>query len=192
MPTMKTALILTRLYTLAAFIVFLAACQTSNVMVDYDTDTDFSTFHYFDWHTDNQIDNAMNIDPLMLQRTKDAVEKALLTSSLTPATEGKPADILIRLDVSSNTYDQESSSRASIGFGTGGRRSAVGIGLSLPLGGDVIVKETHIVVDVIGVADKKLKWRGSQTIKTSDESPQEIGQLMNSAVAEIFRHYPPN
>lgn len=161
-------------------------------MVDYDTDTDFSKFHYYDWHGGSETDSQLSIDPLMLQRTKGAVEKALLASFLNPVIEGKPADILIRLNVSSHAYNQESSSRASIGFGSGGRRSAMGIGLSLPLGGDTIVKETHIVIDMMGVADNKLKWRGSKTVTTSDESPQEITQLMSNAVAEIFSRYPPN
>ncbi len=188
---MKTPLILTRLCAVIAFIVCLTACQSSNVMVDYDTNTDFSTLHYYDWHGGSQTDDGLNVDPLMLQRTQDAVEKALSNSFLNPATEEQPTDVLIRLLVSSKTYDQQSSSRGSIGFGSGGGHSSIGIGLSLPLGGDTIVKETQIVIDMMGASDNKLKWRGSKTVKTSDESPQEITLLMNRAVEEIFSHYPP-
>ncbi|MEH6557514.1 MAG: DUF4136 domain-containing protein [Oceanicoccus sp.] len=160
-------------------------------MVDYDTDTDFSKFEHYSWHSDSQTDSG-SVDSLMLQRTKDAVEKALFTSFLNPATEKNSADVLIRLNVSSATHNQESKSRASVGFGGGSGNSVLGLGLSLPIGGDTIVKETLIVIDMLGISDNKLKWRGSKTIKIGDESPQEITLLMNDAVMEIFSQYPPN
>ena len=193
---MKTPLILTRLCTAAVFMVFLTACQSSNVMVDYDTDANFSAFHYYDWdndsQTDSQTDNSLSLNPLMLERTKTAVDNALFTLFLNRATKETPADILIRLNISSETYNQEPNSRASIGFGSGGNNSAIGVGLSLPIGGDTIINETRIVIDMIGVGDNKLKWRGSNTIKISDQSAEEITSLMNDAVAKIFSHYPPS
>ncbi len=189
---MKAFVILTKLCVVTVFIVFLSACQSSQVMVDYDTETDFSTFRVYDWHRDNLGAGEQSIDPLMLNRIKEAVESELMRSSLSPASQTAPADILVLLSVYSETYTQESGSRGSIGFGSGGRSSAIGIGLSLPLGSDSIVKETHIVVDMIGITDNKLKWRGSRTVKTTDESPQQLTPIMGSAVAEIFSHYPPS
>ena len=101
-------------------------------------------------------------------------------------------------DYDRSNIDTDSSVNSSgafyldIGFGSGGNNSAIGVGLSLPIGGDTIINETRIVIDMIGVGDNTLKWRGSNTIKISDQSAEEITSLMNDAVAEIFSHYPPS
>ena len=169
----------------------LSGCQSNKVIVDYDTSTDFSQLSYYSWMTGSEENIKGDVDPLLADRTKEALTKELFRAKLDLAEGQNNADVLVRFSVRSETYNQESNTSSSVGFGRAGGSSAMGISLRIPLGGDTIVKETQIIIDLLGVDDKKLKWRGSKTLKISDQSPAEITEMINAAVSEIFEFYPP-
>lgn len=169
----------------------LSSCQSNKVLVDYDTSTDFSKLRHYSWMTGGEENIKGDVDPLMDERTKAALTKELFRAKLDLADGENNADVLVRFSVKSETYNQESNSSSSVGFGRAGGSSAIGISLSIPLGGDAIVKETQIIIDLLGANDRKLKWRGSKTLKISDQSPAEITEMINAAVSEIFEFYPP-
>lgn len=178
-----------RVLTLLALLITLAACQSSTVTVDYDTQADFSNTKRYDWAEKNSgVEEGF--DPLLAQRVKTAVERNLAAASLSPAVGSKP-DVLVRYYVGSHTEEQESKSRGSIGFGSGGGNVGVGIGLSFPLGGSKVVKQAQIMVDMLNPDSGKLVWRGTNRIKISDETPEQVTTKVNQAIAEIFKQYPP-
>ena len=168
----------------------LAACQSSNVLVDYDTEMNFSNFQYYNWLADRS-GVADDIDPLLADRVKDALTQELFNAGFNVANQQHQADVLVRYYVATEIQNQEPRSGGSVGFGSSGSSSAMGLSLSFPLGDDGIVKETKIIIDLLSASDDKLKWRGSKTIKFSDQDPAEITSLITAAVAEIFSFYPP-
>ena len=168
----------------------LAACAaTSNVMVDYDTEADFTKFRAYDWlEADSKVEEGF--DPLIAQRVQEALKTELFSAGFNEA-KGKP-DVLVRYQVATHTRQEEPKSSGSVGFGgSSGGNSAMGLSLSFPIGDKAVVKEANLVIDLVDPADKKLKWRGSKIIKISEESPEEITAVIDAAVAEIFGFYPP-
>ena len=168
----------------------LTGCQTSNVVTDYDTAADFSQIHFYRWQ-EQRSGADKDIDPLINERTIQAIKAELIKESIKRATEHNKADIVIRHYLSSQTRSQEPNSRGSIGFGSAGGNSALGVALSFPFGSDTIIKEVQIIIDLLSTEDEQLKWRGSKNLTFSDESPEQITAKINAAVAEIFSFYPP-
>jgi Domain of unknown function (DUF4136) len=183
-----------RLLLLTALSLSLSACQSSKVTTDYDTDADFSHFKYYDWHEENS-GGEEGFDPLIVERIKEAVKTELAKAAFSPASETNKATVLVRYYVATQTRNEEPGSSASIGFGHAGGHSGVGLSFSFPLGGgtgdSTVVKEALIIVDLLSPEDQKLKWRGSNQLSISDQSPAEITAMINAAVAEIFSFYPP-
>ncbi len=177
-------------FILFTFVVLLSACQSTQVVVDYDTTTNFNSYKRFSWQ-ESTSGAEEGFDPLMSSRVKEAVNRELLRATFTLATPTQQPDVLVRYYVGTYARSEESNTRGSIGLGSVGSRTAVGISLSLPLGQSKVVKEAQIMVDLIGTEDNKLKWRGTNRIKISDQTPDEITALINAAVAEIFSQYPP-
>ena len=171
-------------------ILLLSACQSSSVIVDYDTETDFSHFRYYDWLTEDSSAEK-DFDPLIAQRSKNAITTELRNAGFVPASETHAADLLVRYYVATHTSSQQSKSSGSIGMGSAGGNKAMGLSLSFPLGGSSTMKEAKIIIDFINPSDKKLKWRGADLFKISEESPEEITAVIDEVVAEIFSFYPP-
>lgn len=168
----------------------LCACQSNKAVVDYDTETDFSRIRYFDWLKQGS-GAEQGFEPLVAERTRSAVHRELARNGLLQSSTNNEPDILVRYYVATFTRDQPSNTSGSIGIGGGSHSSIIGVALSFPLGGNKLVKEAQIMVDLVSPVDNKLKWRGSHRIKISDQTPQQITALINAAVAEIFSHYPP-
>jgi hypothetical protein len=95
--------------------------------------------------------------------------------------------------MASNTSSKSSNSRGSVGVGGGGGggSSFMGLSMSIPLGGSTVTTQAQILIDFIGKEDDKLKWRGSQNLKFSDESPQQLDAMVKQVVADIIANYPP-
>lgn len=181
--------VITLCSVLAAFML-ISGCQTSNVKVDYDTATDFSSFKYYQW-ADQSGDTNKGLDPLINARIKQAITKELQDTAFVASSAQHPADTLVRYYFSSTTRTQEPSSRGSIGLGSGGVSSFLGLGLSIPLGSSSEVKDVAIVVDLVSPQDNQLKWRGSKNLKIGKETPAQITNIIDAAIAEIFSFYPP-
>jgi hypothetical protein len=177
----KTATVMVMLLALTT----ITGCQTSNVVVDYDTEASFDGTQYYQW-LEARSGADKQLSPLLLDRTKAALVSELANAGFKPANEVNAANILVRYYVSAITRTEEPKSAGSVGFGNFGGSSAVGLSMSFPLGKDKVVQETQIMVDLLNMETEKLKWRGSKELKISAETPEEITALINSAVKEIF------
>ena len=171
----------------------LTGCQTSsNVFVDYDTETDFSNFRTYDWLAADK-GTANDVDPLLVQRVQQALTTQLLNAGFNPATDQQQADIWVRYQISAETRPQQPQSGSSISFGGGsGGNTAIGISLRFPLGDDIAVKQAKLIIDLVKVKGNKLIWRGSKTFKLAKQSPAEITAAVAAAVADILAFYPPD
>ena len=187
---MPPLLAIQRLFILSICLA-LASCQTSsNVIVDYDTEADFSIFQTYDWLAADK-GTADDFDPLLAQRVQQALSAKLLSAGFNPVADGQQADIGVRYQIIAQTRPQQPQSGGSISFGGRGNR-AMGVSLSFPLGGDTTVKEARLMIDLVNVMDNKLIWRGSKIFKLAKQSPAEITAVVDAAVAEILAFYPPS
>ena len=168
----------------------LMGCQSTNVVVDYDTNANFENLKHYDWLKETS-GSEEGFDPLIAERVEKAVKVQLDSVPLTLTSTPDQTDILVRYFVGTYTRSKPSNSGGSIGLGSGGGHTAIGISLSFPLGGDKVVKEAQIVVDFVNPTDKKLMWRGTNRINISDDNPTKITEMINAAVAEIFSQFPP-
>lgn len=182
-----------RLFAVLIFtLITLTGCQTNPVTVDYDTQTNFSDFNYYQWQTENS-GSSPDFDPLMADRIKKALQDQLPGAGLQPVSGDQKADMLVRYFLARSTKSQSSNSRGSVGVGgaSGGGGSMMGLSLSMPLGGGSVSYEAQIIIDFIGAADNKLKWRGSRNLKFGDQPPAELSAMVQQVVADILAKYPP-
>lgn len=189
---MPLVLAIQRLFIFSVCIA-LAGCQaSSNVIVDYDTGTDFSNFQTYDWLVADK-GAANDTDPLLAQRVQQALRTKLLGVGFNQAVNQQQADIWVRYQIAVQTRPQEPQSGGSISFGGGsGGNTTMGVSLRLPLGGDIAVKEVEMMIDLVNVNDNKLIWRGSKIFKLAKQSPAEMTVVVDAAVAEILAFYPPS
>ncbi len=177
-----------RLIGLLPVLILLTACQSSKVIVDYDTDTDFGKFRSYSWQGSNA---AEDVDPLLVERVKVAIAERLASYPIAPAADTQQADMLVHYNVKQTVQTQEPKSRGGIGVGSGGGGTAFGLSLSIPLGGDRTVQEVEVLIDFISPQDQKVKWRGTNHFKLQGETPEKITEIVNKAVGEILDRYPP-
>lgn len=168
----------------------LTACQSSNVIVDYDTDASFAGYRYYQLQP--QSADSEDFDPLMDERAQAALGKTLPKAGLIVETADHAADVIIRYSVKAHTQEKKPKSGASVGM-TGGSsgNSAVGLSLSFPLGGNKVVKQLQLITDVVSPSDQALKWRASKIVTLSDEAPNEITAIIDAAFQEMLSFYPP-
>lgn len=172
----------------AISLVTITGCQSSNVAVDYDTQQDFTAFSHFQWY---EPEPASAETSLYYDRAKAAANKQLLNAGFTEVASFADANVLLQLQISTEMAEDNNQPSASLGIGGGSGGTGVGLALRLPLGNRVPVTQLQIAVDILSPKAKKLKWRGSNRLRISDEKPEEIARMVSQAVAEIFQQYPP-
>lgn len=169
----------------------LAACQSgSPVATDYDTNTDFGTFHRYAW-LDDRSGADKDFDPLLSQRVRDAVNDGLIARQFTAADKPANADFLVRYYIKADDKTEEPKATGGIGFGGYGGNVGMGVGLNFPIGGTVTEQRAQILIDFINAKDQKLAWRGSRTITLRGDDPNAMAGQIRSVVDEILGQFPP-
>jgi len=173
-------------------LLFITGCQSNKVNVDYDTEADFASYRYYQFLTESS-GSSKDFDPLMANRVKDALIELMPNTGMQAAGTEHSPDIRVRYFMASSTTSKSSNTRGSVGVGggSGGGSTMMGMSMSIPLGGGSASTQAQIIVDFIGAKDEKLKWRGSQNLKFSDEPPQELNAMVKQVVADIIAMYPP-
>ncbi|HEY3698885.1 MAG TPA: DUF4136 domain-containing protein [Spongiibacteraceae bacterium] len=181
--------LLTTIACLFAIILSSALLYAADVQTDYDTQKDFSQFHYYDWlpQTDSidselttlNVDNAKEILALSLDR------------QMTPASEKFAADFLVRYYIKSVKKLVDDRPRVGIGMGGFNDNMGGGVSFSLPFGGNDLDQNAQIVVDFLDPKTQRLLWRGSETIGISSSSTQINQKQLQKAFDEILKQFPP-
>ncbi|KGJ98534.1 DUF4136 domain-containing protein [Thalassotalea sp. ND16A] len=181
-----------RLINFIAFIIgsslLLTACKSTDTNVDYDTDTNFSTFSDYQFVASNEA-QAAPMEQLTSDRIKDAVMMQLTAKSLNMA----DTDAQLQVSYFTTREEREDTSSFSIGIGGVNRSSSsatgIGVGTTIPLDSGINIY-TQITIDIHHQG--KLIWRGfdgfeaEQGIKAA-EKHQEI----NKVVGTILSNFPP-
>lgn len=171
-------------------LVILAGCQSSKVTVDYDSETNFSNYRFYQWLPEKS-GSSEDFDPLMSERIKDALQQQLPNTGMKLAQGDQAADVKVRYFMARSTKSSGSKSSIGVGGASGGGGSMMGMSMSMPLGGSSVTQQAQIMVDFIDAKDEKLKWRGSRTLKFGDEPPEQLNQMVQEVIAEILAKYPP-
>lgn len=154
---------------------FMAA---QDIKTNYVPGTDFSKYKTYKWVN---IEGAQKPDDILDQQIRQAVDTQLASKSFTKTDEEK-ADLYVGYQVS---ISQQTEWNA---YSTGGRRWGGGMGTAT----SSTIQIGTLGLDVYGMGEQKLLWRGSAT-KTLNPSkdPQKNQERLNKAVAKLLKDFPP-
>ena len=157
---------------------FTVSCATYSVKHDYDLQANFAEFKTFDWM---QVPEKADIDSLILQRVKNAVNAELKAKGLTLSSNNP--DFLIAEHLGKNAKVRVS----NYGYGYGYRyRGYRGVSAYQ-------YEEGVLILDFVDIKSKKLIWRGSATAVVQNvNTPEKSEKLINGAVKAILKKYPPS
>jgi hypothetical protein len=149
------------------------------IKTNYMPGTDFSKYHTYKWVT---INNTEQVDPIVVQQIKDAIDTQLTAKGMTK-TDADTADMYVGIQTSIQQQQQWN----AYGMGGGWRMG----------GGMATASSSTIQIGTLGVdfydpATKQLVWRGSAT-KTLNPSKNAQTNLnrVNQAVAKLLKSFPP-
>src|SRR5262245_31533786 len=169
-----------------AFAAFLVTCGgaalAQSVNTNYVPGTDFSKYHSYKWVA---VDGSKDVDQIMDQQIKSAVDKQLATKGFTKK-DSDPVDMYVGYQVA---IDQEKELNAWGGGGMGmGWRFNGGMGTVTTSTVDV----GSLTLDFYDPAQKSLLWRGAATETVSKSgSPEKKQEKLDKAAAKLLKKFPP-
>ncbi len=169
-----------RIFFVLFFIGFTVSCSPIyDVKYDYDQQANFSDRKTFDWM---QAPEKAGINSLVVQRVKNAVNAELKAKGLM-MTSNNP-DFLI-----AEYHGKRNQVQISDWGYRGGYRGGYG-----PGGVSVYeFEEGSLILDFVDAKSKQLIWRGSAKAQVDNvDTPEESEKLINAAVKEILKKYPPS
>lgn len=181
MTTIKTALLL-----VGALLV--SACSTTEVKTDYNPRANFASYQHYRFSSESGSDKG--VSPFVVEQVKSALSTQLTTGLYRQRPEN--SDFIVRYYIAhaANTIDR--SPRLGIGLGSFSGNFGVGTSVGVPLGKDKVNRNVQIIIDLLDGSSKALSWRGSLVIELDDQDPKVNQERVETAVAEIWSHFPPS
>ena len=177
---------------LSMVFVWLAGCSTLQVGNDYDRRASFANFHTF---TVMHREHKSVHNPLVAQRTEDAIKDELVRKGYRLAANPGEADFAVDFTVGSrertdiNSYPQ---SYAAVGWaGWGGGPGWWG---DRYWGNDIDVRqfrEGTLSIDVFNARDHRPVWHGWAKKELSQQDINNSEQPIRTAVAAVLAKFPP-
>jgi hypothetical protein len=172
-----------------ALLAGLIACAGGRVYQDYDSATDFSVYHTYDWYPGERTSSGnVHLDsPLLEQRVINAVDRALAARGYAKFEDESP-DFYVNYFFTVETRLQ--SSGVDYRVGTYGRHGGVSVGT-----GDRLreVDEATLVIDILDARSGDLAWRGTRSRRVKlGATPEHTTRLIDEAVSAILTQFPPH
>ena len=166
-------------FSIAMCVLFTAASFAQQVKTDYDHNANFGQYKTYSW------EKVQTKDPLMVDRIKDAVNRALAAKGWTQVdSDGDVCVMAIEI-----TQNQQTLNTFYDGFGGGRRWGGFG-----GFGDATTTTETYqvgsLVVDLFDAKAKNLIWRGSSSDTLSNNAEKNTKNL-DKGVKKMFAHFPP-
>lgn len=159
----------------------LVACaplvSAQSVSTNYLPGTDFSGYHSYKWVA---VDKASQVDQIVDQQIKSAVDKQLAAKGLSKK-DADPADLYIGYQVAMD-QEKELNAWGAPGWRFNGMASVT----------TSTVDVGSLVLDVYDPAKKELVWRGtaSETVSKSS-SPEKRQEHLDKAMGKLLKKFPP-
>lgn len=164
---------------IASLIALMLGCATTSVNYDYDKEFDFSTFKTYDWMTTPQNVRA---DEFLLKRVKSALSRELRAKGISLTLDNP--DFFVALHGSRENKVQVTDWGYSYGpFERRIRESKIEVSQ---------YEQGTLLVDFVEAKTKQMVWRGiASRVLEPDLAPQEKERLINEAVTEMMKNFPP-
>ena len=164
------------LFSIAMFFALTVASFAQQVKTDYDHNANFGQYKTYSW------EKVQTQDPLMVDRIKDAVNRALAAKGWTQVDSGGDVCVMA-IEI---TQNQQTLNTFYDGFGGGWRWGG--------FGNATTTTETYqvgsLVVDLFDAKTKNLIWRGSSS-DTLSNNPDKNTKNLDKEVKKMFAHFPP-
>ena len=178
------------------FAVLLAAagCATIQVGSDYDRSASFSNFHTFTlMHREHHANSGMS-NPLVVQRTEDAIKAEMARKGYTLTSDSASADFTVDFTIGSQERtDVNSYPDPYIGPGWGfGRRGWWG---GSYWGDDLDVRqyrEGTLSIDVFDAHSHRPVWHGWAKKELTRKDIEQSEEPIRKAVAAVLEKFPPS
>jgi hypothetical protein len=182
--------------TAGLFAVVLAAagCATIQVGSDYDRSASFANFHTFTlMHREHHAKSGMS-NPLVVQRTEDAIKAEMARKGYMLTSDGTSADFTVDFTIGSQERtDVNSYPDPYIGPGWGfGRRGWWG---GSYWGDDLDVRqyrEGTLSIDVFDAHSHRPVWHGWAKKELSRKDIEQSEEPIRKAVAAVLEKFPPS
>lgn len=173
---MKTVPIL----SIAALVVLMFGCATTSVNYDYDKEYDFSALKAYEWMP---MPQNVRVDEFWIKRVTSALSRELNAKGIKQAPDNP--DFLIALHGSRESKVHVTDWGYS--YGPFGRH----------IGGSRVdvhqYEQGTLIVDFVEAKTKQMVWRGiASRALEPDLSPQEKERLINEAVIDMMKKFPPD
>ncbi len=170
-----------------------ASCATVQVGSDYDRSASFSNYHTFTlMHRDHHGDPGMT-NPLVVQRTEDAVRQEMIRKGYSLATDPAAADFTVDFTIGShertdvNTYPEP---YVGMGWGWGGPGwwggSYWGNNLDVRQ-----YREGTLSIDVFDAHTHRPVWHGWAKKELSRRDIEQSEEPIRAAVSSVLAKFPP-
>ncbi len=161
------------------------------VNLDYDSGYNFAnikTFRVKQKPVRVANDTRVN-SPFMQQRVTTAITNELVKKGLRSSTK---ADVMINYYLDLKQEIESNDSYMSLGFGSSGAHSAIGLGMIVPVGEVSSNDRLILTIDIIDGRTGKLAWRASAgDYLYEGKDPESNNAMIKGLVAAILSKYPP-
>ena len=174
------------------FAFFLLSACSSTANIDYDKKINFNQFKSFRIQakplrisSDTRVNSSF-----MQQRVVEEINTSLLKKGFVKGDKRSELEIKYFLDlkIELERYD----SGVSVGFGSFGRHSSIGLGFNFPFDDSRSIDNLVLTIDVFSTQSNKLIWRGSATeFLESSARPETYTRLVRTLVTEVLNEFPP-
>ena len=170
-----------KLILLSFSVLFLTACSTQTVSVDYDRNQNFSQlkdFHY------EFVENTMS--ELDIKRIQNAINQELSTKGMVFSENSSVKIKVVPEEFISETRD----SQVGIGVGGGSYGFGTSVGMSIPINSEKL--NQRYLVSIYN-AENQLVWDGRLEIQMpANARPETIESNIQKGVQKLFKKYPPH
>ncbi|WOT06067.1 DUF4136 domain-containing protein [Shewanella youngdeokensis] len=169
----------------------LSACSSLKTSSDYDPSINFANVKTYAWVEKKTEDTTYNLEGLMDQRVRNAVNEQLQLNGLRLVSADK-ADVLVnyltQIDKKINVDTFNTHYGYNPYYGPGWRWGGHGHS-------QTTVREYEVgtlILDLVDTKSGQLMWRGSvaDTIRDKD-TPEERVEEVNKAIGALLLNYPP-
>ncbi|WP_372747617.1 DUF4136 domain-containing protein [Litorivivens sp.] len=170
---------------------WLTACSSVPVETDFNPTAPFNSYQRYHWQSETSGGDR-SVSPFHVERVRNQLQTLLQQQRYQEAGRTEKPDFLLRYYLSEQIegHGRGRNTRGSVGLGSGRGGFGLGVSVGFPLGSNHPERKLRVIVDILDGHSKQLSWRGIAVVD-ADDSPEKVGEAIESAVSAIWAKYPP-